>query len=612
MSLVSDLNNDLGKADVSLIGNDALLATVLSGSGDCIKILDLDGHLIFMSEGGKRVMEVDDFDQIRGCPWPDFWTDEGNVSAKNAVRSAGAGQPARFLGAANTAKGNPKFWDVQVLPMLGEDGKPTHLLSISRDITEEHRAKAALERSIAAEKEAARLEADSLRRLLEDAPSFMCVLEGPDHVYKIANKAYQKLVGFRELIGLPVRQGLPELVGQGFYELLDEVYSTGVPFIGRGMNVQLQHTKDGPFETAFLNFVYQPIFEEDGSVSGIFVEGSDVTEQISAELELKAKELQLKLALDAAEMGVWECTVEDGKFVNLKEDDRAARLLSRTHDEPLEFDGFASRVHPDDRAALGESARKALDPEGDGILDVEYRMLERPGFPAHWIRARAQAFSQNDLVRFIGTVRDITLRKEAVARQEMLSGELHHRIKNLMAMVSAIASQTLRGDDIAERRNRFNARLTVLGQAQSMLASGVSESASVTETINLALAPHIDFASHASIEGPEFRMTARQTLSMAMTIHELATNAVKYGALSVDTGKVEISWTLTPSSPTEEILAFRWKESGGPPVTEPTTKGFGSRLISRVLAADFNGDVTVTYHPEGIVCELRAVIHKMT
>jgi two-component sensor histidine kinase len=611
MSLVTDLHDELGKADPTLIGNEALLATVLSGSGDCIKVLDLDGHLIFMSEGGKRVMEVDDFSALRGCPWPDFWAGNGNIAARNAVETARGGQSARFTGAANTAKGNARFWDVQVLPILGQDGNPSHLLSISRDITEEHKAKAALEQSQAAEKEAAKLEAGALRKLLEDAPSFMCVLKGPDHVYTIANKSYQKLVGFRNLIGLPVRDGLPELAGQGYFELLDEVYTTGLPFVGKGVSMDLRHTPGGPLNSVFLNFVYQPIFADDGTVSGIFVEGSDVTEQITAELDLKAKELQLKLALDAAEMGVWECTVEDGRFVNLKEDERAMRLLSRDPQEAVDFDGFSSRVHPDDRAALGTSARKALDPDGDGILDVEYRMLERPGFPAHWIRARAQAVSENGKVRFIGTVRDITSRKDAIARQEMLSGELHHRIKNLMAMISAIASQTLRGEDISERRDRFTARLAALGQAQSMLVSGMSESASVTDTINQALAPHVDSEGRASIDGPEFRMTPRQTLSMALTIHELATNAVKYGALSVDSGHVDVSWSLTPIDASEEILNFVWKETGGPTVTVPSTRGFGSRLISRVLAADFNGDVTVTYDPNGVICELRANIHKM-
>lgn len=111
------------------------MRSVLASSDDCIKVLDLDANLIFMSEGGQRVMDVSDFNLIRGCPWPDFWQDKGNIDAKAAVKAALSGGAGRFQGAAQTMAGTLKWWDVQVTPILGPDGKPTHLLSISRDIT---------------------------------------------------------------------------------------------------------------------------------------------------------------------------------------------------------------------------------------------------------------------------------------------------------------------------------------------------------------------------------------------------------------------------------------------------------------------------------------------
>lgn len=113
------------------------LRGILDSSGDCIKILDLDGRLQFMSEGGKRVMEVDDFEALRGCPWPDFWTGEGNAQAREALVAARQGRPMRFRNAANTARGTPRFWDVQVSPIRGPEGRVSHILSISRDITQE-------------------------------------------------------------------------------------------------------------------------------------------------------------------------------------------------------------------------------------------------------------------------------------------------------------------------------------------------------------------------------------------------------------------------------------------------------------------------------------------
>jgi two-component sensor histidine kinase len=141
-SLVDDMNKELEAASPTLVGNAELLRGVLAGCGDCIKVLDLDGRLQFMSDGGKRVMEVDNFSALKGCPWPDFWLGEGNASAAAAVQSARAGQTTRFRGPANTARGTPRYWDVQVSPIYGPDGQPAQLLSISRDITEEWEAAA--------------------------------------------------------------------------------------------------------------------------------------------------------------------------------------------------------------------------------------------------------------------------------------------------------------------------------------------------------------------------------------------------------------------------------------------------------------------------------------
>src|SRR5580692_1398101 len=123
-STVRSLEEELTAAGDGLTGNAEVLRSVLAGCGDCIKILDLDGRLQFMSEGGKRVMEVEDFGKLKGCPWPDFWVGQGNADAKTAVATALAGRVGRFKGPANTAKGTPRYWDVQVSPIVGDDGKP--------------------------------------------------------------------------------------------------------------------------------------------------------------------------------------------------------------------------------------------------------------------------------------------------------------------------------------------------------------------------------------------------------------------------------------------------------------------------------------------------------
>jgi hypothetical protein len=118
----ADVNGVLRLSE-QLLRDGAFMRAVLAGSGDCIKVLDLDANLIFMSEGGLRVMEIDDFGTFAGCPWPGFWHGEGNAAAHEAVKVAKAGRVGRFRGFAKTAKGTPKWWDVQVAPIPGSDGR---------------------------------------------------------------------------------------------------------------------------------------------------------------------------------------------------------------------------------------------------------------------------------------------------------------------------------------------------------------------------------------------------------------------------------------------------------------------------------------------------------
>jgi two-component sensor histidine kinase len=332
------MNLELSAAGDGLAGNDDVLRGVLAGCGDCIKILDLDGRLQFMSEGGKRVMEVDDFGSLKGCPWPDFWDGVGNSDAKAAVERAKGGGVARFKGAANTAKGNPRYWDVQVSPIFGGDGKPSHLLSISRDITEEWRAIAEL--------------------------------------------------------------------------------------------------------------------------------------------------------------------------------------------------------------------------------------------------------------------------KEANERRALLTAELQHRIKNTLAMVAAIANQTMRGDDVSAAREAFSARLMILSHAHDLLTQTSWTEAPIKEIIEGALAAHRSGQKRIRLRGPDIVLKPKQALALAVAIHELATNAVKYGALSTG-GSVNVDWSVEP---VDSVPSFRfsWMESGGPTVSEPTHKGFGSRLIANMLTNDFSGAVTTTYQSSGVECQLIA------
>lgn len=449
-------------------------------------------------------------------------------------------------------------------------------------------------------------EHEQLTQLLAEAPSFMCILHGPDYRFALTNDAYLQLVGHRNLVGMTVREAMPEVENQGFLELLDQVYSSGQPFVGRGLEIDLQRVPGAPLEKAYVNFVYQPIFGQAGQVTGIFVEGSDITDLKRAELALRDSQVQVQLALSAAEMGVWESTMTGGTFSDLRGDDRALTLLGGIPGEQSSFASFVSRVHPDDRAILVPAAQQALDPAGTGLLNVEYRVLAHGPHPERWVQALAQAIPEGEQVRLVGTVRDISDRKEAEARQGMLSGELQHRIKNILAMVSAIAGQTLKGHDIADRRGKFNARLEALSHAHDMLVATAWSAASISNVVEGALVAHRGEHQRFVISGPNLIVSPKQALSLALAVHELATNATKYGALSVDDGYVQIDWSIATADVENPQFEFVWREFGGPEVVTPDRSGFGSRLITRVLSADFSGTVTIDYEEDGVICRLAA------
>lgn len=326
--------NESESAEPGQFGGEEFFRQVLESSSDCIKVLNLDAQLVFMSAGGMRVMEIDDFAPFVGCPWFEFWTGDLAVEAHAAVALAKAGGLGRFQGPCRTAKGTPRWWDVQVTPINGPDGRPAHLLAISRDIT------------------------------------------------------------------------------------------------------------------------------------------------------------QLKRAEE---------------------------------------------------------------------------------------------------------------------RQHLLAQEMHHRVKNMLAIVQAIAGQTLRDAvPMRDARESFLARLRTLDAAQDMLIREISEGASIGNVVAAAMEPHTGSSERLRVDGPAVMLGARQALALAMALHELATNAAKYGALSGDAGNIEIAWNIDEPASEGPRLHLRWTERGGPPVTPPAVAGFGSRLIERSLAAEFGGEVSLAYEPNGVVCTIDA------
>lgn len=201
---------------------------------------------------------------------------------------------------------------------------------------------------------------------------------------------------------------------------------------------------------------------------------------------------------------------------------------------------------------------------------------------------------------------DVTARKRSEEHLRLLNDELNHRAKNLLAMVQSIAWQTLGdADSLPQARDAFTARLMVLGKAHDLLTMRNREGASLAEVVSLTVQAHQGATRRFRVSGPDIRLPPKAALSISMALHELATNAVKYGALSNGTGQVAIGWRILDGIEGRH-LCLCWRESGGPPVTTPMRRGFGSRLIERGLAAELGGTVTMDYDRSGVVCTIEA------
>ena len=356
-----------------------------------------------------------------------------------------------------------------------------------------------------------------------------------------------------------------------------------------------------------------PVRDEDGAIRAAVTVFLDVTEQRRAEAQLRRLALVAEqssdfIAIADAEGRIAYVNPAGRALVGLA-DEAAARAMRLTDFFPAEDLPFAeATILPAirDGGAYGGSWSG-----GSWSGDFRLRNLATgAAVPVRYnlfaLRGPGGAFEG-----FAAVGHDISARKAAEAQQEILNRELSHRLKNTLAMVQAIAMQTLRNAaDPMAAREALAARLIALGKAHDLLLTGEGESASLRAVLEGALAIHDDGRpGRFRLAGPPVPCGSRAALSLALMAHELATNAVKYGALRVPDGHVTLDWRI--DGPDAPVLALRWQEHGGPRVVPPARRGFGSRLIERGLAGTVDGEVAMHYPPEGAVCTLTAPLAEL-
>ena len=328
----------------------------------------------------------------------------------------------------------------------------------------------------------------------------------------------------------------------------------------------------------------------------------------------------------AAESEVESFRKELGPFVVAAETTRMAMVFTdaKEANHPLIFgnDSFLSLARYDREEVLGQSfdflMGRPVDPgalaqveaafAGSSENEFEIRFRRKDGSMLWAAIFISPILDQTgDVVQHFASFVDLSKHKQEEDRLRFLLGELNHRTQNTLATVQAIAAQTLRGAANKEVVDAFEGRILALSKAHSLLGRNHWETVSLRDVIDQILQPFglsDRRVARFSVEGDEVRLQPKAALTLAMLFHELATNAAKHGALlNGAAGKIDIAWQAEPT-PRSDRMRLRWQESGGPVVTPPGRKGFGSRLIEGGLARDLCGEVRLDYEPLGVVCQI--------
>jgi PAS domain S-box-containing protein len=328
------------------------------------------------------------------------------------------------------------------------------------------------------------------------------------------------------------------------------------------------------------------------------------TEELTeANRRLRESEALYSTALAAGRMGTWETDLKTRTRLWTKEGMALFGLTladGRGH-VGGEDDEYLSALHPDDRHLMQKFHELA---DRQDSFTSEYRVV-RPDGTTLWLRGRGQVTARapdGKAERMVSIVTDVTDRKAAEDHIQFLMHEISHRSKNLLMVIQSIARRTARtAGTMEEFENRFERRLQGLAASHDVLVRENWHGAPLADLVRQQLVPFVEIqSSRFEIAGPDIVITAEAAQAIGLAIHELATNAIKYGALSESGGKVSVSWTLDGNSGAPGPLLLNWIERDGPPVSPPSRKGFGHVVVGEMVERSLGGKVAVEFATEGL------------
>jgi PAS domain S-box-containing protein len=334
---------------------------------------------------------------------------------------------------------------------------------------------------------------------------------------------------------------------------------------------------------------------------GVVCHFYDLSERQSYEEKLRLSEERLRLAAQAAEFGVYA-------FDPIERQSEWSRelfaMVGLAPSDKIKQSNIVAAIHPDDRSRFEEIMLRAIETTGSGSYAHEFRIV-RPDGEVRWLADKGRADftgegANRHPVKVYGTVIDVTDRKANEQQTLLLMREVNHRSKNILSLVVAIARQTAAGD-AKNFLARFQERILALASSQDLLVNSGWKGAQLKELVHSQLSHFKDLlGNRILVDGPTLTVNAPSAQALGLALHELATNAGKYGALSNDKGKVSISWELTDGRESARRFVISWIETGGPKVKPPARLGFGSTVINKMSKLSLNDTVVFDLAPAGL------------
>jgi two-component system, chemotaxis family, CheB/CheR fusion protein len=619
----------------------SVFVQVLDSLDACVGLLDVDGTVIELNAAALAATDLDRA-AVVGRPFAEMpcwsWSEQvqGEIRGQIAMAAGGGTQRGEF----KLCLGADRFLDLQcsLKPVIDDFGRVSHLvwtgtdvtarvrnlenanIQLSREVGERRRAEAL----VLAVEEQLRRQLEELETIYRKAPVGLALFDR-DLRYLRINQRLADLNGRRieDHIGKTISEVIPDMA-RVLAPMLRQVFATGTPvqeFELRG------RTAAAPDLERHRLVHYYPLKADDGSVRAVAAIIQDVTERNKVAAALRESERWSRERLEELEALYREAPVglcligSDLRFLRIN------KRLAEINGIPVEahIGHCIEEIVPDVAATVIPLLRRVFE-TGEPLqnVEIEGETARYPGARRFWNEDFYPLKNEAGEVRAVGIiVRDVTERKRAEEQRELLLAELEHRVKNTLASVMSVAAHTLRdGSELAAARDAFIGRLHALSHAHDLLAAGNWRGADLEQLVRRALEPYLGSDGgigggtsgaiagvRGTVEGPSVFLQPRAAVTLGMIVHELATNAAKYGSLSSPEGRLDVSWLQQGSGP-EIMLRLVWRETQGPPVTAPSRSGFGRTLIERGLKHDLGGDAQLEFHPEGLMCTLSLPLNR--